>query len=348
MARSHSLICGGRRALAYLADAATIPILALMIAIGFAAPSSAEPIKLQMVGAWAPGVSLDADIAIRFMEQVNKNGKGKVEIVYKGSKEVVPTFDQPEALVRGVFDIWYGAPNYWAGVVPGGYITEMAKTDVPDMGPGSKLYDFMVKMYEAKGVRYLGHFAGDAETGPHNMYVQKEISKIADLKGLKIRVPPLTRFFVKEVGGEPVTLPPGEVYIAVDRGTVDGFTWPYFDGFTNFGWQKIIKYVIDEPLYRNGVGINVNLDKWNSLPEDVQEIMIDAVRSTQQWAQGWIAAHQSSQLKIMLDAGMKKLTLSDAESKQWAKIANDSMWAHFEGVLPADEYSQARKLLGYE
>ena len=44
----------------------------------------------------------------------------------------MPTFDQPEALVRGVFDIWYGAPNYWAGIVPGGYVTEMSPYDIPD------------------------------------------------------------------------------------------------------------------------------------------------------------------------------------------------------------------------
>jgi TRAP-type transport system periplasmic protein len=348
MAPLRNLSGGVSRVTAFGVRALAFVVLIFMTAAVSIGPSSAEPIKLNMVGAWAPGISLDADIAMRFMNEVNKNGKGKVEIVYKGSKEVVPTFDQPEALVRGVFDVWYGAPNYWAGVVPGGYITEMAKNDLPDNGPGSDLFNFMVKMYEAKGVRYLGHFAGDAGTGAHYMYVQKEISSMADLKGLKIRVPPLTRFFVEAVGGEPVTLPPSDVYVAVDRGTVDGFTWPYFDGFTNFGWQKITKFIIDEPLYRNGVGINVNLDKWNSLPKDVQDIMTEAVRTTQYWAMGWIAAHQTSQLQIMIDSGMKKLALSDAESKQWAKIANDSMWAHFKSVMSESDYTEARKLLGYE
>lgn len=348
MTRSHNSFGGVQCAPRWLARTVAITVMALMTAMAFSKPGSAAPVKLNMVGSWAPGVSLDADIAIRFMNEVNRMGKGKVEIVYKGSKEVVPTFDQPEALVRGVFDIWYGAPNYWAGVVPGGYITEMAKNDLPDNGPGSDLYNFMVKMYEAKGVRYLGHYAGDAKTGAHNMYVQKEISSIADLKGRKIRVPPLTRFFVKAVGAEPVTLPPSEVYIAVDRGTVDGFTWPYFDGFTNFGWHKITKYIIDAPLYRNGVGINVNLAKWNSLPKDVQDIMIEASRTTQTWAMGWIAAHEIAQLKIMLDGGMKKLELPEAELKQWAKTSNDSMWAHFKTVMSEADYTKARKLLGYE
>jgi TRAP-type transport system periplasmic protein len=322
-------------------------VVALSAAVAFSTPGAAQAIKLNMVGAWAPGISLDADIAIRFMKVVNRNGAGKVEIVYKGSKEVVPTFDQPEALIRGIFDVWYGAPNYWAGIVPAGYITEMAKNDIPDNGPDSALFAFMAKMYAAKGVRYLGHYSGDASAGSHYMYVQKKISRIADLKGLKIRVPPLTRFFVRAVGAEPVTLPPSEVYIAVDRGTVDGFTWPYFDGFTNFGWHKITKFVIDAPLYRNGVGINMNLAKWNSLPKDVQAIMTDAIRSTQIWALGWVAAHQTSQLQIMLAGGMKQIKLPASELKKWDKIANDALWANFKSVMSAADFAKAKKLMGY-
>ncbi|MFQ5692662.1 MAG: hypothetical protein ACE5IM_06425, partial [Nitrospinota bacterium] len=156
-------------------------LLALFLTFTWAGPAAAAPIKLTMVGAWPPRISAAADVGIRFVEEVNKRGKGKVVIQFKGAKEVVPTFDQPEALVRGVFDVWYGAPNYWAGVVPAGYITELSPFAVPDKGPGSELYNFMVKMYEKKGVRYLGHFSGDPSTGNHFMYTQKKVASIADL-----------------------------------------------------------------------------------------------------------------------------------------------------------------------
>ena len=217
--------------------------------------------KLNMVGSWPPGVSSAADVGIRYMEEVNRRANGKVVINFKGAREVVPTFDQPEALVRGVFDVWYGALNYWAGVVKPGYVTELSPMEPPDGGPGNALHDFMVKMYEKKGVRYLGAFSGDRNTGNHFMSTQKNVSSPADLKGMKIRVPPLTRFFVKAVGAEPVTLPPSEVYLALERGTVEGFTWPYYDGFTNFGWHKVTKFLIGHPLYRDGIGIAVNLKK---------------------------------------------------------------------------------------
>ena len=322
--------------------------IAATVAAIASVPAQADAIKLNMVGSWAPGVSEDADIALRFMEEVNKNAAGKLEIVYKGSKEVVPTFDQPEALVRGVFDVWYGAPNYWAGILSAGYVTELALSDIPDHGPGSPLFEFMSKMYAEKGVKYLGHYSGDSKTGSHYIHLKKEIKSIDDLKGMKIRVPPLTRFFVSAVGAEPVTLPPGEVYVAMERGTVDGFSWPYFDGFTNFGWQEVTKYVVDAPLYRNGITIHMNMKKWDSLPADVQKNVIDAIAPTQQWALGWVAAHQAVQLKGMLAGGMKKIELSDEDREKWAKTAHDALWNHFKSNMSAEDFASVTSMMGYE
>ena len=317
------------------------------LALLWLAGTASAQVKLNMVGSWPPGVSSAADVGIRYMEEVNRRANGKVVINFKGAREVVPTFDQPEALVRGVFDVWYGALNYWAGVVKPGYVTELSPMEPPDGGPGNALHDFMVKMYEKQGVRYLGAFSGDRNTGNHFMSTQKEVSSPADLKGMKIRVPPLTRFFVKAVGAEPVTLPPSEVYLALERGTVEGFTWPYYDGFTNFGWHKVTKYLIGHPLYRDGIGIAVNLKKWNGLSKDVQQAMLDSVAPVQRWSAGWMSAHQAYQLAAMKKAGMKVIKFSDAEAKNWAKTSNEALWAHFKTVMSADDYATARKLMGY-
>lgn len=321
----------------------------LAMLLSFAAGTvAAQTIKLTMVGAWPPGVSSAADVGIRFIEEVNRRANGRLVIEFKGAKEVVPTFDQPEALVRGVFDVWYGAPNYWAGVVPGGYVTELSPYGIPDNGPGSELFEFMVRMYEKHGVRYLGHYSGDIGTGNHFMYTQKKVSGIADLKGMKVRVPPLTRFFVNDVGAEPVTLPPGEVYLALERGTVEGFTWPYYDGFTNFGWQEVSKYIIAHPLYRDGISIKMNLKKWNSLPGDLQQIVLDSAREVQSWSRGWISAHQSFQLSKMKEGGMGVIEFSAAEAKRWETTANASLWAQFKKVMSPEDYAAARKLMGFD
>lgn len=321
-------------------------VLAVSMTFGWAVPAGAQATKLVMVGSWPPKVSAAADMGIQFLKEVNKRGKGKIEIEFRGSREVVPTFDQPEALVKGIFDIWYGAQNYWAGVVPAGYLTELSPYEIGDNGPGSELWNFMVKLYEKKGIRYLGHLSGDPQTGSHFMYTQKPVKSINDLKGRKIRVPPLTRFLVKAIGAEPVTLPPPEIYVALERGTVEGFTWPYYDGFTNFGWQEVTKYIINHPLYRDGIGLAMNLKKWNSLTKEQQDILHAAVRRTQIWSLGWVAAHQQKQLEAMTKAGMKVITFSKAEAALWQKTARDALWANFKTVMSPDEFATAQRLMG--
>ena len=138
-------------------------MLALAVATAGGGELRAAATKLTMVGSWPPKVSSAADIGIKYLDTVNKLGQGKVEITFKGSRDVVPTFDQPEALVRGLFDVWYGAPNYWAGVVPGGYFSELSPLRrFRTTGLAASSSPSSSRMFEKHGVRYLGHYCGRA------------------------------------------------------------------------------------------------------------------------------------------------------------------------------------------
>lgn len=309
-------------------------------------PAQADVVTLNMIGSWAPGTSADADIAMRFADEVSRISDGQVVVNYRGAAEVVPVFDQPDAIVRGLFDLWYGAPNYWAGTVPASYITELSEFDVPDQGPGSELFALMDRIFARSGVKYLGHYSGDAEDGNHYLISQDRISQLSDLEGKQIRVPPLTRDFIIAAGGEPVTLPPGDVYVALERGTVSGFTWPYFDSFTSFGWHEVSKYLIDQPIYRNGINILMNQKSWDGLSEDAREDIMEAVETTQIWALGWVAAHQATQLPAMQAAGMEVLTLSEDEAEEWREKSRAALWKRFEDTVSAEDYSDARRLIG--
>jgi len=317
---------GALRAFAFaaLAGAATITM-------------AQDKVTLKMVGSFPIGPSPTAEIGKVFMENVNRLGEGKVEITYLGASDVVPTFDQPEALVNGVFDVWYGAPNYWAGVVPGGDVTELSPFKIPDNGPDSELYNFLVDLFAEKGVRYLAHAAGDVGVGTHFLSTNFDVASVDDLKGKKIRVAPLLRHFVEASGAEPITLPPSDIFLAIDRGTVDGFTWPVADGYTRNGWQTVTKNLVDQPMYRSGAGLAVNLDKWNSLSPEIQAIMTQAAAEAQVFAQDWFAQNEQEQRKLMAEGGMKTLALSDEESKKWNKVANDALWEYYKGIMTEEQ-----------
>jgi TRAP-type C4-dicarboxylate transport system substrate-binding protein len=319
--------------------------LALGVMMFAAAPANAqEPVTLKMVGAWAPGFSPTAEVGKNFMENVNRLGEGKVTITFIGSDDVLPPFDQPEALVNGVFDVWYGAPNYWAGVVPGGDITELSPLTVPDGGPGSALYNYMVELYAAKGVRHIGHASGDPGEGAHYVSTNFPVKSVDDLKGKKLRVAPLSRHFVQAAGAESVTLPPAEIFLAMDRGTVDGFSWPVADAFTRYNWQTVTKYMINQPMYRSGGSVAMNLDKWQSLSPEVQEILLKAIAETQKFALDWFDKNQTEQEAIMIKDGMQILDISDEESKRWTAVANDALWAYYESALGAEKVAEVKAL----
>ncbi len=321
--------------------------LALAVFVGSATTALAQDsVTLKMVGSFPIGPSPTAEIGNKFMEAANRLGAGKVTIEYLGASDVVPTFDQPEALVNGVFDVWYGAPNYWAGVVPGGDVTELSPYSIPDNGPGSDLYQFLVDLFAAKGVRYLAHAAGDVGVGTHFLSANFDVQSVEDIRGHKIRVAPLLRHFVESAGAEPITLPPSDVFLAIDRGTVDGFTWPVADGYTRNGWQDVTKNLIDEPMYRSGAGLAMNLDAWNALSPEVQDILTQAAAEAQEFALDWFKQNEQEQRDLMAKAGMQFIELSAEESAKWQKLANDALWGYYKGIMTEEQIAKVAGLLG--
>jgi TRAP-type C4-dicarboxylate transport system substrate-binding protein len=80
------------------------------------------------------------------------------------------------------------------------------------------------------------------------------------------------------------------------------------------------------------------------LPEDAKQILNKAAADTQQWARGWVSAHQAVQLAKMKAAGMKVIEFAPADAKRWEDTSREALWAHFKSVMSADEYATARRL----
>ena len=84
--------------------------------------------------------------------------------------------------------------------------------------------------------------------------------------------PPCTCRSIKGLGGNPVVIPPTEVYAALERNVVDGYCWPAV-GIRDWGWQKQTKYIVDPGFYQVPNPLVMNLKTWNKLPKKLQDLL---------------------------------------------------------------------------
>jgi TRAP-type C4-dicarboxylate transport system substrate-binding protein len=133
------------------------------------------------------------------------------------------------------------------------------------------IWDYMVERHKKINMMPLATVYYD----PFLLYVKKPVSKLDDLKGLKMRTAAKYDRMMKKMGIVPVTVEAGETYTALQRGVVDGFGWPTI-GPREMGWLENTKYAIDAPFYSRPNGlIMMNLDVWNKLPKDAQAKLVE-------------------------------------------------------------------------
>ncbi len=145
-----------------------------------------------------------------------------------------------------------------------------------------------------------------------------------DLTGLRI-VDGITDAFLKKLGCVPVEVEFAEVYTAMERGTIDGWTFQ-FPGVTGFGWQEVTKYWIDHPFYMHDVVTIINLKKWNSLPQHLKDVVKAAqVEVESAYLPIW-ARHEANEREKMLKAGMKPIKFSPADAKWYFETAYTAAW----------------------
>ena len=146
-----------------------------------------------------------------------------------------------------------------------------------------------------------------------------------DLKGFKIRVTPIYRAFFADMGADLIRTAPGEVYTALERGTVDGYGWPT-QGVLDLGWHEVTKYRVDPGFYRGSVEILINLTKWTTLNAEQKKVLQDASAFLDSTCQEDQKINETEK-KRQADAGIKTISFTGKEGEAYVKRAYDTGWA---------------------
>jgi TRAP-type C4-dicarboxylate transport system substrate-binding protein len=249
--------------------------------------------------------------------------KGKVKFNVIGGPEAIPTFQQGEAVRNGVVDIMIGAINYYSGEMPEVDCLKLfaiPQWDVRKRG----IYKFYNKLHAKKlNAYYIGNQL--PQNVHFHLYTTKPIKKVGDFKGKTIRVTAIYRAFVEAMGGSPTTIAPGEVYTALQRGTVDGLGWPA-KGLIDLGWHEVIKYRIDPGFYALDGCVTINLKKWKSLPPDVREGLETSLKEHEKSMYEQYMGVLAKEKELLTKAGVQILNLPPDEAKKYVALAYEAGW----------------------
>jgi len=284
-------------------------------------PPPAKPVKLRAVTAFPKHLPQHAGFRA-FVKMVEQELKDYVTIEYLGGSEVIPSFDQPESVSKGVVDLADAPASYIEPLVSVTRTIGLSKfTPWEDRERG--VYDKWREVIEDKlNIFYL---CGDMVAAPYHLWTNFEVKTLDDLKGKIFRAAPAYVALYRALGIQPVTMSISDIYTAMERGVVNGFAAPSV-GATGFGWQEVTKYRINPGFYRPAIVMLLNLDKWKQLPAYVQgklmEIAQQVERDTWNYHKNLIAEETAKQKK----AGMTILELPPAVAEEFLRIAYDEAW----------------------
>lgn len=282
----------------------------------------------KMVTTWPknfPGLGTGANTVA---EKITTMSGGRIQVKVYGAKELVPAFEVFDAVSSGTAEMGHGAAYYWKGkneaiqffsTVPFG-LTAQEMNGWLYHGGGLKLWEEVYAQYNLVP-------AAAGNTGVQmGGWFNKEINSLADLKGLKMRIPGLGGEVFKRAGGTPVTLPGGELYTALQTGALDATEWvgPYND--LAFGFYKVAKYYYYPGWHEPGTTLEaiINKDAFDALPADLQEIVLSACKvANQDMLAEYTARNNAALVTLVNEHKVQLRAFPDDVLKELRKISDE-------------------------
>ena len=294
-------------------------------------PVKAETFTLKAVTGWPKTASEYKAFTIftDLVEQmVAKQYPGELKIQYVGGPEAVKTMDQVQACQRGMVDMVFTTNAYYVSVLPEVDALKLSVfTPAEERAKGAWAY--INQLHEKIALYYLARLGLGIQ---FHLYLEKPI-KTADLKGFNIRVSPMYLQVIKGLSGNPVAIPPTEVYSALERNVVDGYCWPSV-GIRDWGWDKQTKYVVDPGFYQVPNPLLMNLDARNKLPKKLQNLLTEAAAEAEKKVVALFDDLAKQERPILLKEGIQVITLPPTESERLLKVAYDEGWKDILGKSP--------------
>jgi TRAP-type mannitol/chloroaromatic compound transport system substrate-binding protein len=247
--------------------------------------------------------------------RVAEGTEGKFQIRVFAAGEIVPGLQVLDAVQNGTVQCGHTAPYYYIGKDPAFAFATAVPFGLNARQQNAWMYYGGGKEAVAELFREYGcvQFPSGNTGVQMGGWFRKEIKSVADLKGLKMRVAGIAGQVLAKLGVVGQQLAGGEIYQALERGTIDAAEWvgPYDD--EKLGFQKVAKYYYYPGWWEGGPQLStiVNIKQWESLPKHYRSIFESACAEAN--------VHMLAHYDAKNPEALKKLVAGGAQLRQFPK-----------------------------
>ncbi len=218
--------------------------------------------------------------AEKMAERVADATDGKFQIECYAGGEIVPGLQALDATIENTVEMshtcsyyyWGKDPTYQLGTATPFTLNQRIQDAWLRYGGGEELLN---EFYHGNGVHGIVCGNTGAQMGG---WFRNEINSVEDLDGLKMRVGGFAGTILEKLGVSPQLIAGGDIYPALEKGTIDATEWvgPYDD--QKLGFNKVAQYYYYPGWWEGGANLHtfINLEQWNSLPEHYKTALTDA------------------------------------------------------------------------
>ncbi|WP_338845146.1 TRAP transporter substrate-binding protein [Massilia sp. W12] len=290
---------------------------------------SAPSVKWRLASSFPKSLDTIYGAAEVFAKRVAQLTGGKFEIRVFAGGEIVPGLQVMDAVQAGTVEMGHTAPYYYFGkdptfafdcAVPFG-LTSRQQTAWFDQGGGREL---LREFYKAYGIiNLMGGNTGVQMGG----WFRKEIHSVDDMKGLKMRIGGFAGRVMSKLGLVPQQIAGGDIYPALEKGTIDAAEWvgPYDD--EKLGFYKVAPFYYSPGWWEAGPQLSfyIGQKEWDKLPKEYQAALEVASYEAHVNMQAEYDAKNPAALARLLKNGVKLRAFSKDIMDACAKAAHEVM-----------------------
>ena len=297
------------------------------------------PIELKYSN-FFPAPHKNAILSVEWGKEIEKRTNGAVKVTVFPGGTLTPAAQCYDGVVKGLSDVGLSVLAYTRGRFP--------LSEVLDLPLGyksgyaaTKLVNEFLKKFQPEEFRDVKVMYFHAH-GPGIFHTKTPVTKLEELKGMKITCHGLSAKVVGALGGTAVGMPMPERYDAIQKGVAEGVVAP-IEALKGWKLGEVVKSTTQNfgSAYTTAFFVAMSLEKWKSLPPDVQKA-IEAVNVEwiEKTGKAWDEIDKEG-ADFTIARGNKIISLSKEEDAKWAKLVRPLLDEYVTNMkaknLPGDE-----------